>query len=61
MFIREKLGFMMYNNGKGEVITKTEYLRWKFRNNQKVFLKKKKSLFKNVPSRANNFKSRKVD
>ena len=60
MFIREKLGFMMYNNGKGEVITKTEYLRWKFRNNQKVFLKKK-SLFKNVPSRANNFKSRKVD
>jgi len=35
VFIREKLGFMMYNNGKGEVITKTEYLRWKFRNNQK--------------------------
>ena len=40
MFIREKLGFMMYNNGKGEVITKTEYLRWKFRNNQKVSFKK---------------------
>ena len=28
----------MYNHGRGEVITKTEYLRWKFRNDQKVFL-----------------------
>ena len=26
----------MYNNGKGELITRTEYLRWKYRNNQKV-------------------------
>ena len=35
--IREKLGGLMYANGKGELITKTEYLRWKYRNNQKVF------------------------
>ena len=34
--IREKLGGLMYNNGKGELITRTEYLRWKYRNNQKV-------------------------
>ena len=24
----------MYWNGKGELITRTEYMRWKFRNNQ---------------------------
>ena len=34
--MREKLGFMMYNHGKGEFITKTEYLRWKYRTNTKV-------------------------
>ena len=43
----------MYNHGRGEVITKTEYLRWKYRHNEKVFhlfeiLKcEKKSFFKN--------------
>ena len=26
----------MYNHGRGEVITKTEYLRWKYRHNEKV-------------------------
>ena len=30
------MGFLMYNHGKGEFITKTEYLRWKFRDNEKV-------------------------
>ena len=34
--IREKLGGLMYNNGKGELITRTEFLRWKYRNNEKV-------------------------
>ena len=34
--IREQLGGLMYNNGKGELITRTEYLRWKYRNNEKV-------------------------
>ena len=28
----------MYNHGRGEVITKTEYLRWKYRHNEKVHL-----------------------
>ena len=39
--IREKLGGLMYNNGKGELITKTEYLRWKYRNNEKVIMEEK--------------------
>lgn len=30
----------MYNHGKGEFITKTEYLRWKFRDNVKVRIRK---------------------
>ena len=30
----KKLGPLMYWNGKGELITRTEYMRWKFRNNQ---------------------------
>ena len=34
--IREQLGGLMYNKGKGELITRTEYLRWKYRNNEKV-------------------------
>lgn len=29
----KKLGPLMYWNGKGELITRTEYMRWKFRNN----------------------------
>lgn len=35
-FIKEKLSFLMYNHGRGEFITRTEYLRWKFRDNEKV-------------------------
>ncbi len=35
-FIKEKLGGFMYNHGRGEFITKTELLRWKFRDNAKV-------------------------
>ena len=31
----KKLGPLMYWNGKGELITRTEYMRWKFRNNEK--------------------------
>ena len=34
--IREKLGGLMYNNGKGELITRTEYLRWKYISYEKV-------------------------
>ena len=34
--IKEKLDGFMYSQGKGELITRTEYLRWKYRNNTKV-------------------------
>ena len=30
--IMEEFGFLMYNGGKGMIINKTEYLRWKYRN-----------------------------
>lgn len=30
----QKLGPMMYWGGKGELITRTEYMRWKYRNNK---------------------------
>ena len=36
--IKRQLTPMMYNHGKGEFITRTEYLRWKFRTNTKVTL-----------------------
>ncbi len=36
MFMKDRLGGFMYNHGRGEFITKTEYLRWKFRDNAKV-------------------------
>jgi hypothetical protein len=29
-----KLGPLMYWNGKGELITRTDYMRWKYRNNK---------------------------
>ncbi len=35
-FIKEKLGGFMYNHGRGEFITRTEYLRWKYREDAKV-------------------------
>lgn len=28
--IREQFGTFMYNNGKGQVINRAEYLRWKY-------------------------------
>ena len=31
----KKLGPLMYWSGKGELITRTEYMRWKYRNNMK--------------------------
>ena len=33
--IKTQLGPFMYNKGRGELITRTEFLRWKYRNNQK--------------------------
>lgn len=36
--IREQFGILMYKEGKGQNVTRTEYLRWKFRNTKHVFL-----------------------
>ena len=33
--IKTQLSPFMYNKGKGELITRTEFLRWKYRNNEK--------------------------
>ena len=33
--IKTQLSGFMYNKGRGELITRTEYLRWKYRNNKK--------------------------
>ena len=30
-YVKENLSSLMYNHGKGEFITRTEYLRWKYR------------------------------
>jgi len=35
-FIVEKLPGLMYNNGKGQVINRNDYLRWKFQNRKHV-------------------------
>lgn len=34
--VREQFGILMYKDGKGQVISRTEYLRWKFRNLKQV-------------------------
>lgn len=34
--IREQFGQLMYNEGKGALINRAEYLRWKFRDMQQV-------------------------
>jgi hypothetical protein len=30
--IREQFGVFMYNEGRGQIINRSEYLRWKYRN-----------------------------
>lgn len=35
-FIREQFSTFMYNDGKGQVINRSEYLRWRFRNQNQV-------------------------
>ena len=34
--IREQFSILMYKDGNGQVISRTEYLRWKFRNVKQV-------------------------
>lgn len=36
--IREQFGVFMYNNGKGQMINRAEYLRWKYRDNKEVVI-----------------------
>ena len=33
--VKTQLSGFMYNKGRGELITRTEFLRWKYRNNKK--------------------------
>lgn len=35
-FIREQFSIFMYNDGKGQRINRSEYLRWRFRNQNQV-------------------------
>lgn len=35
-FIREQFSAFMYNDGKGQIINRSEYLRWRFRNQNQV-------------------------
>ena len=41
-YVKENLSSLMYNHGKGEFITRTEYLRWKYRESGQVVIKQKK-------------------
>lgn len=34
--IKEQFGVLMYNDGKGQIINRAEYLRWKFRDTKQV-------------------------
>lgn len=34
--IREQFGILMYREGRGQIISRTEYLRWRFRNQKHV-------------------------
>lgn len=36
--VREQFGILMYKDGKGQIVSRTEYLRWKFRNTKHVIL-----------------------
>lgn len=34
--IREQFGVFMYKGGKGQIINRAEYLRWKYKDNTEV-------------------------
>lgn len=48
-FIREQLGMFMYNNGKGQIINRAEYLRWKYMDNKEVVIPIEASLSPHDP------------
>ena len=41
-YVKENLSPLMYNHGKGEFITRTEYLRWKYRESEQIDMSRKK-------------------
>lgn len=47
--IREQFGVFMYNNGKGQMINRAEYLRWKYRDNKEVVIPIEASLSPHDP------------
>lgn len=47
--LREQFGVFMYNNGKGQVINRAEYLRWKYMDNKEVVIPIEASLSPHDP------------
>lgn len=47
--IKEQFGQFMYNDGKGQIINRSEYLRWKFRDCEQVVLPIEASLSPHDP------------
>ncbi|XP_039300555.1 uncharacterized protein LOC120355878 [Nilaparvata lugens] len=47
--IKEQFGVLMYKDGKGQVINRSEYLRWKFRDTKQVRLPIEASLSPHDP------------
>lgn len=47
--VREQFGQLMYQEGKGQVINRAEYLRWKFRDHEQVVLPIEASLSRYDP------------
>ncbi|XP_031621236.1 transient receptor potential cation channel subfamily V member 4 isoform X2 [Contarinia nasturtii] len=47
--IREQFGTFMYNNGKGQLINRAEYLRWKYMDNKEVVIPIEASLSQHDP------------
>lgn len=53
--IREQFGVFMYKGGKGQIINRAEYLRWKYKDNTEVrmFFFLLLNIFKNLKSHKN--------
>lgn len=47
--IREQFGVFMYNAGRGQIINRAEYLRWKYKDNTEVMIPIEASLSRHDP------------
>lgn len=47
--IREQFGVFMYNGGRGQIINRAEYLRWKYKENTEVTIPIEASLSSHDP------------